>query len=760
LRPDRQARARRFFPVALGAAAFLVAMSSWDFFGNDAPLPDPTAPADPPAIAGAPPIPEPPASTPPLREGTTVAAAASDAGQPAASLPAGKAGISGIVRDSEGGMPLERFRVRVAKTQKPAIFLRWNAEAVERRFEGTLGAFTLGGLEGGTYALQFEAEGYVKDGLDGVVVGEAESKSGIEISLRRGATIRGLVVDAVTRSPVEGARISVDTIETSESLMPSMSSGDVATGKTGVFELEGVRPGIATLQVTSRGYMDPPGQRLDLQPGRVVEGLLVELERGGAIEGFVFESDGSPVPRVSVHARRPYPLSPGGRSAVTGPDGAFRIQDLAPARYLVTAELPAPEDEDPYTGAPRDLKAIAAVERGATARVELRARAPGGPTVRGRVFRAGEPVVRARVSLSTRIPGEEEFPSSSSRRPNPSMTAEDGSYEIRDVPPGQATLSVIQLRHEARRFSLTIPEAGELVFDVHLPDLPAGVIAGRVVRASDGSPLRGASVSAHRVDGGSPVSGGSTATDEDGKYRIEGLSAGRYSVRVDPAPPAPEGQPLADELGTEIREPVVLAGAGPVAVDFALGSAGRALVVVRDPSGRPVPKALVSLLPAGGAAGLDRAGRQVPFEKDRGEYLLAGVPPGRYYAQVLSLESWETGWSEERNIAAATESVFHVDIRRGTPVDVRLVVEDLQAPSSRLVRFRDERKRTVATGTLFDVLLGGGTRRDLCRTLLPSGRWTLFVSVTGYREESIPVVVEEGVPQEVTVRLEPEESPR
>jgi hypothetical protein len=48
----------------------------------------------------------------------------------------------------------------------------------------------------------------------------------------------------------------------------------------------------------------------------------------------------------------------------------------------------------------------------------------------------------------------------------------------------------------------------------------------------------------------------------------------------------------------------------------------------------------------------------------------------------------------------------------------------------------------------------------ICRVFLPGGTWTLLASAEGCRETSMPVLVEEGVPQEISVRLEPEVSPR
>lgn len=643
----------------------------------------------------------------------------------------------------------------MAGTRREAIFVRWEGESEERRFEGASGQFSLKGLRAGAYALQFDAEGYAAEWLDGLEVGEREKKSAIEVRLRRFAGVRGTVVDADTREPVAGARVSADMTEKTEWGTRSMTSDSASSGAGGEFELADVRPGHAALEVSSRGHVDWRSGVLELEQGEVIEGLLVELERGGAIEGFVFEGDGSPAPRVSVGAERADRWASGSRLGLTSRDGSFRIEDLAPGRYRVTAELPSPEDEDPYTGAPRELKAIAVVERGTTARVELRARA-GGCTVRGRVFRRREPVTRAHVSLKTRIPGEEEFSPSNSRRPIPCMTSEDGSYAIREVPAGQATMWVGQVPNTLHPFPVTIPEAGEFVFDVHLP---GGAIAGRVVRASDGSPVHGAELSASRVHGGSRDHAGSTRTDEAGRYRIEDLSPGAYSLCVDPAPEEPDERSLADDLGPETRSPVSVEGDGAVVADFSLQAAGRALVIVRDASGRPVSDAIVSLRPVGGSDVFDRKGGQSPSAVHRGEYLIVGVPPGRYFAHVLVQDSWENGWSEEGSVARGEQSEFHVQLRRGTRVDVRLVVQDRSAPVVAVLWFQDEKKRIAVYWSSVHQILAGGNENSR-RTFLPAGRWTLHVSADGYREKSVPVVVEEGVPQEIAVPLEPEGSPR
>jgi len=156
-----------------------------------------------------------------------------------------------------------------------------------------------------------------------------------------------------------------------------------------------------------------------------------------------------------------------------------------------------------------------------------------------------------------------------------------------------------------------------------------GVIAGRVVAADTGRALRHARVVAG--GGGRPHA---ASTDEQGRYRITGLTAGSYIVSaaksgfVDGA----FGQRRSSGTGT----PVELADAQQAAnIDIKLARGGIVTGHVLDEEGEPLARAVVTVLRqqyVRGQKQLTPAGTDQT--DDRGQYRVFGLPPGDYFVSA------------------------------------------------------------------------------------------------------------------------------
>jgi len=155
------------------------------------------------------------------------------------------------------------------------------------------------------------------------------------------------------------------------------------------------------------------------------------------------------------------------------------------------------------------------------------------------------------------------------------------------------------------------------------------VIAGRVVAADTGRALRHARVVAG--GGGRPHA---ASTDEQGRYRITGLTAGSYIVSaaksgfVDGA----FGQRRSSGTGT----PVELADAQQAAnIDIKLARGGVVTGHVLDEEGEPLARAVVTVLRqqyVRGQKQLTPAGTDQT--DDRGQYRVFGLPPGDYFVSA------------------------------------------------------------------------------------------------------------------------------
>jgi hypothetical protein len=162
--------------------------------------------------------------------------------------------------------------------------------------------------------------------------------------------------------------------------------------------------------------------------------------------------------------------------------------------------------------------------------------------------------------------------------------------------------------------------------------LPQGTssIAGRVLTADTGRPVKRARV----VVAGGGRGGRSTTTDDQGRYVVQGIAAGNYTVSASRAGfvDAVFGQRRPLQPGT----PVAIADGQAIAnVDLRLTRGGVVTGRVLDEDGEALARALVTvqryqyvrgerqLMPAGG----DQT-------DDRGQYRVFGLPPGDYYVSA------------------------------------------------------------------------------------------------------------------------------
>jgi len=157
----------------------------------------------------------------------------------------------------------------------------------------------------------------------------------------------------------------------------------------------------------------------------------------------------------------------------------------------------------------------------------------------------------------------------------------------------------------------------------------AATISGRVT--VEGKPLPGAFV---LLTAGEPGSEGSAiakaATDDDGRFTLNNVRAGHYSV----CPYAPAYVfPAAARFGSN-GKPLYIADGTPVdALDFALVRGGVITGRITDPAGRPVIAERIQLNP------VDDRGNRRPLlgldeslfvTDDQGNYRIYGLLPGRY----------------------------------------------------------------------------------------------------------------------------------
>jgi hypothetical protein len=165
-----------------------------------------------------------------------------------------------------------------------------------------------------------------------------------------------------------------------------------------------------------------------------------------------------------------------------------------------------------------------------------------------------------------------------------------------------------------------------------------GIIRGRVVRSDTGQPLRGAQVRVH-IEGSYAV-----LTDENGRYEIVGLPAGRHTLAASKGGFVQMQHGQRRPFGT--GRPLTLAdGQVLERIDFSLPPGGVITGRIVDETGEPVVRATVNVMRMAFTNGRRRptavGGGQTD---DRGEFRIFGLPRGEYLVQAgLGTSSEVTG---------------------------------------------------------------------------------------------------------------------
>jgi hypothetical protein len=372
------------------------------------------------------------------------------------------------------------------------VEIRLDDPVGDQSYEGvarTDGSFVIPQVAPGTYDLT--VDGFTLTGTSQVTVGTG-GVTGLVLTAAAAATISGSVVDGGTGVPLRDVLVVASAAD--GTTFSAVSDGD------GRYTIDSLPPG--TYEVRSGGaqYVRVAVPGLSLGAGQVLTHVNLVLQQGGTISGHVTGA-GGPAAGATVTA-----YGPGNdvTTATTDAAGAYSLPGLAAGTYTLAASAPGFFSQQ-TTG-------VGLVAGTTLSGLDLTLLAAGGLAGQTTAAADGTPVPFVMLRLSN---GQRVY----------SLQSDDsGHFAAADLPPGDYTLTSANFTRMTSQAHVTVVAGA--VQSVTLPVAPTGKVTGTVRDAATGHPLALAALYVAGPQG----TAAATVTDAQGRYAIDGLDAGTYTV--------------------------------------------------------------------------------------------------------------------------------------------------------------------------------------------------------------------------------------
>lgn len=564
--------------------------------------------------------------------------------------------IEGTVRDEETGAVIANALVSVYDNLGA-----WVTSA----FTDAAGHYVVGGLDGGSYRVMFNASSdgtpappplpsststipvgangadYVPEFYDNktsltsatrITVVDRQATTGIDAELRYGGRIEGDVVEDAGGAPIAGGTVAA--FDAYGSLL-----GWATVDPQGHYVVRGLATGSYRIR-----YDGPPGggyvqqfhngkatlstaDPVAVTVGRTTTVATARLEAGGSISGRV-QVDGSGAPVTGGYVSVNEPDAGTWITVPVGPDGWYTVGGLRPGSYQLWfgGDGVVGEYFDDKTYLDPDRVTVGRGQHVTGIDSSLAPSAAVTGTVRDAT--TGDPVAGVRVWVET------------ATGMYPGTTGSDGTYRVAGLPSGDCRVSfeAPQLGYprryyeDAETYATATPialGAGQTAGGIDMRLTKGGSIVGTVTAADDGSPVADMNVVIHEADTGSYVL--STQTDEAGRYVAPGLPDGDYLVEFSSSGALNYVGVYYDGRSAAQADRVTVAKGTETTVDQAVATGGRVVGVVRaDDDGSAVANAWVTV-----SATIDGVWFSHDAQTDEdGRYSVGGLPTGTFSVYV------------------------------------------------------------------------------------------------------------------------------
>ena len=446
----------------------------------------------------------------------------------------------------------------------------------------------------------------------------------------------------------------------------------VSTGLEGEYEVGELPAGRYTVAATRGGYLRAEyGQRhegeqgtpLEVAAGATLEKIDLTMERAGVVSGRVTDETGEAVANAQVwlkqmrfyEGRRQLVLLSNARTDDTG---LYRVSSIAPGEYIIAAyfrETWASDDNKetlgyapsyfPSTANPADAQRLKVVAGQEASAIDITLVPGRAASISGTVSAAsGGPLSGATIGLMQELMGPN---GGSQSMMGSSRAAADGSFTLRNVPPGdyQLRASADPTDRGSETATTKVTVSGRDLQGIVLGANRGGLVTGQIV-TDTGGPLPPGALRATTTSATFQRSATTASQTEDGRAGADG----RFTRRADAGPAfiRTSGQPAGwalkqvliggrdyTDVPSEIFPEQTLADV-TVVISNRLPSVSGRVTDARDTGGP------VLLVPADPARWYEASGAMRSARPDlSGKFRFDNVRPGDYL--LLAVDRMEPG---------------------------------------------------------------------------------------------------------------------
>ncbi|KGX88751.1 hypothetical protein N781_09540 [Pontibacillus halophilus JSM 076056 = DSM 19796] len=398
--------------------------------------------------------------------------------------------VSGTITSS-GGAPIANALVKIVNDAGVTL---------GSAFTNELGGYTLPNIPAGSFTLVAGADGFASSSV-GVTTAQGQDLSGVNVQLSAATGgISGQVSNLVTGDPLVGVTITVRD--------PSTQT-IIATTTTDVFGdylLTSIPPGSQTVSAFLEGFAR---QQLgaSVVAGETTSADFILDPNPGEVQGILVDGNGNPLMLsnmfVEVYNERKEFIT----TITVNGDGTYKVPGLIPGTYFLTAS--APGYSSSTVSAVVNSNTVTAVTHTlqlnpATLNVVVLDDETGQP-------QAGASVI---VEHTNGIPIDQ------------GITDQNGLIRFTDLAGGEYFITATKDGFGTTSQGLFLGNGDTRSITLRLPT-EVGILQGFVTDGTSGNPILDATVQVFDENGVLVLEG---VTDENGRYRFEGLAPGEYTV--------------------------------------------------------------------------------------------------------------------------------------------------------------------------------------------------------------------------------------